>query len=140
MNNNRLITMAAIVSFGTITAANLSHATPQDTGNLPTSRQWIGLAIVFLMLSAASDLGVESAGGMAVLVMVTVLLARGESAATYLGVTLNFGKPRMSKSTKNLGNAIQKAQRMQFGKGKPNKLQSNTRKPQKPANAATTQA
>jgi hypothetical protein len=123
--------MAAIISLATITFANLSGRSPTDTGSLPNSRQWLGLSIVFLMLSAASDLGIESAGGMAILVMVTVLLARGEDAAGYLGVRLaGSGPPLTQKQLNQLRQANKGTPQSQ---GKVPQLQRT--KPSKPTKA-----
>lgn len=80
--SNKLLGVTALLSFTTITAADLQRK--RDPG-LPSSREWIGLTIVFFMLAAANDLGFTSAGGMAVLVMVAIMVARGDEALQFAG-------------------------------------------------------
>ena len=134
MNTNRLIAASAVISFATIGAADLYGQQGQG-GKLPSSREWIGLSIVFLMLSAASDLGIESAGGMAVLVMVTMLLSRGEQAAAYLGVRLNAGQPTQPHVSANPIFGIPRNRRKQALRNTRKQLgvgTSNRTKPTKP--------
>jgi hypothetical protein len=91
MNKKTLIPVSALVSFGTITLANVEH-----NGRLPGTREWLGFVVVFTILAAGSDLGIPIAGGFAVLVMITVLLTRGLEALEFLTgkITVPKGKKR----------------------------------------------
>lgn len=86
---NRLIGIGALLSFATIIAADAQRKT--DPG-FPTSREWIGVSIAFFFMAAASDLGFDAAGGMAMLVTVAIIIARGDAAFRYLG-NLTAKKP-----------------------------------------------
>lgn len=79
MNKKSVIPISALVTFGTMTLANVQH-----NGRLPGSREWLGFVVVYTMLSAGSDLGIPFAGGFAILVMITVLLTRGLEALEFI--------------------------------------------------------
>jgi hypothetical protein len=93
MNRKGLIPIAALITAGTITLADI-----QGNGKLPGTREWLGFVIVFTMLSAGADLGIPFAGGFAILVMITVLLTRGLEALEF--ITGKVEKPKKQKGTK----------------------------------------
>jgi hypothetical protein len=80
MNRKSLIPVSALVSFATITLADIQH-----NEKLPGTREILGFVIVYTMISAGADFGIPVAGGFAVLVMLTVLLTRGPEALQFLG-------------------------------------------------------
>lgn len=79
MNNKAIIPLSAMVVAGTITFADLNKK-----GELPSTRQWLGLSAVYFSLSLGSDLGFEPANGFAGLLMIAVFLSRGQEAFGYL--------------------------------------------------------
>lgn len=79
MNSKAIIPLSALVVAGTITFADLNKK-----GDLPTTRQWLGLSAVYFTLSLGSDLGFEPANGFAGLLMVAAFLSRGQEAFGYL--------------------------------------------------------
>ena len=86
----RLLGVSLLVSAAVLTVAELEEAE-----ELPEVRQYLGLGLAFFMLSAISDLGAEEiAGGIAMLVMVTVLLTRGEEALAFAQVKLTGARRR----------------------------------------------
>ena len=93
MNRKALIPTSALIVFGTVTLANI-----QRNEKLPGPREYLGLVVVFTILSAGADLGVPVAGGFAVLVMITVLLTRGLEALEFL-----TGKVKVPKQKKGGG-------------------------------------
>ena len=74
-----MIPIAALLSVTTITLADL-----QENGELPGAKEWLGIGVVFGMLSAGADLGLPIVSGMATLVMVVILLTRGPEAFEFL--------------------------------------------------------
>lgn len=78
MRSNKLIPLSAFVVAGTITLAEI-----QTHHRLPTINQWLGIAIAFLLMSIIADLGSNLGGGLAVLVMLSVVLSRGDEALGY---------------------------------------------------------
>lgn len=94
MNRKSIIPISALITFGTLTLANI-----QNNGQLPGSREWLGFIIVFTILSAGVDLGIPIAGGFAVLVMITVLLTRGIEALEF--VTSKVEAPKKGKRKQN---------------------------------------
>ncbi len=79
MNKKSIIPISALISFGTITLADI-----QVNGRLPGTREWLGFVVVYTLLSAGADLDIPVAGGFAVLVMITVLLTRGLEAFKFI--------------------------------------------------------
>lgn len=79
MRQSQMLGISAVMTAATITTANL-----HDTGSLPNTRQWAGLAIGWTLLSAIGDLGFKPAGGMALLAMTTVILTRGDSSLEWI--------------------------------------------------------
>lgn len=79
MNSKSIIPISALVTFGTMSLANI-----QNNGRLPGTREWLGFVVVYGMLSIGSDLGLPFAGGFALLVMITVLLTRGLEALEFI--------------------------------------------------------
>lgn len=72
-----------------VTAGTLSIAEVQRNDQLPTMRQWTALAAAYLTLSIAADLGAEGfGGGLALLLMVSTVLVRGDDLLAFLGVKL----------------------------------------------------
>lgn len=92
MNRKSVIPVSALVSFLTITLADLQH-----NDKLPGTREVLGFVIVYTMISAGADLGVPIAGGFAILVMLTVLLARGFEALQFLTGKVAAPKPKRKK-------------------------------------------
>lgn len=91
MNQKSIIPISALLTFGTMTLADI-----QTRESLPTSREWLGFVVVFTMLSAGADLGLPIAGGFATLVLITMLLTRGPDALKF--ITNKFGEsPRQAK-------------------------------------------
>lgn len=86
----RLLATSMLVSIVVLSLANI-----QRRDSLPSTDQFIGLAIAFFFLSATSDLGAEGlANGFALLLMITILLTRGDNALTYvLGRAGGTNKP-----------------------------------------------
>jgi hypothetical protein len=74
-----LIPVSALVVFGVMALSDVERE-----GRLPNTKEWLGYVVVFTAISAASDLGFEAAGGFAVLVMLTMLLTKGEDALKFL--------------------------------------------------------
>lgn len=83
MNNKAIIPTSAILVFSTITLSNI-----QKDHRLMNSKEWLGFAIVFTMLSAGADLNIPIAPGMAMLVLVITLLTRGPEALSFMQVKL----------------------------------------------------
>lgn len=78
-SGKRLLSTSLLVCAGTLSLANI-----QRRGELPGTEQYLGLAIAFFLLSATADLGAEGiAGGFSLLLLITVLLTRGEDALAY---------------------------------------------------------
>lgn len=77
--NRNLIPISALITIGTITFASL-----EETGELPSTAQWLGFVVSYFVIAALGDLGVPLAGGLAVLTMVAVLLERGGFALRYI--------------------------------------------------------
>lgn len=92
-SNKKLIPISALVVFSTITLASL-----EENGELPGSEQWLGFAISYFILSAMSDLGLPVAGGLAVLIMITTLLVRGDSALKFANVSVKQQARRTAAS------------------------------------------
>ena len=91
MNFNRkaIIPITALITFGTMVLADQGETegigrSKRSTSHLPTSREWLGFIVVFTLLSAGADLGLDIAGGFALLVMLTMLLVRGPEALEFL--------------------------------------------------------
>lgn len=79
---NKMIGISAIV-----VASTLSLSEVQRQGQLPTTQQWTALAVAYLITSMASDLGAGGLGsGLALLLMVSTLLVRGDDVLAYLGL------------------------------------------------------
>lgn len=86
-DEQRLISISAVLVAGTLTLAEL-----EENDRMPTTRQWIGLAIAYTLGAMASDLGLGGiGGGLALLLLVSVLLTRGDDVLRYLGVRLGGG-------------------------------------------------
>jgi hypothetical protein len=79
VNRKSTIPVSALVTFGTISLADIQH-----NGQLPGSREWLGFVVVFTMLAVGADFGIPFAGGFAILVMITVLLTRGLEALKFV--------------------------------------------------------
>jgi hypothetical protein len=106
MNFNRksIIPVTALVTFGVMVLADQGETQGKGTrkksiGHLPTTKEWLGFIVVFTMLSAGADLGLDFAGGFAVLVMITMMLVRGPEALEFLtgkfqGKKLTKGKAK----------------------------------------------
>lgn len=93
MNRKSIIPVSALISFGTITLADV-----QANDKLPGTREILGFIIVFTMISAGADLGVVPiASGFAVLVMITVLLTRGPEALQFILGKVSQPKPKKGK-------------------------------------------
>jgi len=90
MNNKAIIPLSALVVGSTITFADLNKH-----GQVPGTRQWLGLAAVYFSLSLGADLGFAPANGFAGLLMVAVFLSRGQEAFGYLNT--KAGPPAHSK-------------------------------------------
>lgn len=90
MNSERqAVGLSAIVVAGTLSLAEV-----QKNERLPTTRQWIALAAAYLIMALAVDLRAAGlGGGLATLLMVTVLLVRGDDVLAFLGVRLGTQKP-----------------------------------------------
>lgn len=101
MSERKLIPVSALVTFGTIGLAEL-----EEKGRLPDSRQWLGFVIAFLVVSAMADLGIPLGGGLAVLTMVAVLLARGDDALRFA-----TGKVRRQRRPRRRGSVAPGPQR-----------------------------
>lgn len=93
MNGKAIIPLSALVVGSTITFAEL-----KQHGEMPSTRQWLGLAAVYTTLSLGSDLGFKPANGFAGLLMVAVFLGRGQQAFGYLNT--KAGPPRKGKALK----------------------------------------
>lgn len=96
MNRKSAIPISALISFTTITLANI-----QNNDRLPGPREMLGFVVVYTILSAGADLNIPVAGGFAILVMITVLLTRGYEALQF--VTGKIGTPK--KHSKKQGGA-----------------------------------
>lgn len=92
MNRKAVIPTSALLTFGTMTLANL-----QKSGRLPGTREWLGFVVVFTMISAGSDFGLPFAGGFAILVMLTVLLTRGLEALEFVTGKITVPKNKAGK-------------------------------------------
>ena len=90
MKGKAIIPLSALIVAGTITFADLNKK-----GELPTTRQWLGLSAVYFGLSLGSDLGFEPANGFAGLLMIAVFLSRGQEAFGYLNT--KAGPPKNVK-------------------------------------------
>ena len=102
MNQKALIPISALVTFGTMVLADQGESEgkgrhKKSSSHLPTTREWLGFIVVFTLLSAGADLGFDPAGGMAVLVMITMLLVRGPEALQFL-----TGKFQQSKTNRGV--------------------------------------
>jgi hypothetical protein len=99
MNKKSIIPVSALISFGTITLADI-----QGNGRLPGTREILGFIIVYTMISAGADLGaVPIASGFAVLVMITILLTRGPEALEF--ILGKVSQPKRKKGKKRGGSA-----------------------------------
>jgi hypothetical protein len=101
LNKKALIPVSALLTFGVMVLADQGETTglghnKRSTSHLPTTREWLGFIVVFTMLSAGADLGLDFAGGFAILVMLTMLLVRGPMAIEYLTGKIQ-GKPALKK-------------------------------------------
>lgn len=81
----QLVAVSALVVAGVLTLAEV-----QRGGVFPSSDQLLGVAIVYTALGLMSDLNVPIAGPLALLIMVTVLLTRGDDA-------LGFARDKVRK-------------------------------------------
>jgi hypothetical protein len=90
MNSRAIIPLSALVVSGIITFADLNKK-----GEPPSTRQWLGLASIYLGLSLGSDLGFTPVNGFAGLLMVAVFLSRGQEAFGYLSE--KTGRPPSKK-------------------------------------------
>jgi hypothetical protein len=102
MKARKLIPLSAFVVAGTITLAEV-----HTNDRLPTINQWLGVAIAYLIMAIVADLGSDFGGAFAVLVMVTVLLTRGDEALAYAtGKTGTAGKRKARKRKSDPGFGI----------------------------------
>lgn len=92
MKNKNLIPISALLTMGTIVMSNIQD---EEKDELISTRELVGFLVLFTMLSAGADLGIPIAGGFAVLVMITILLMRGDKAFEFL-----VGKTEKSKMPK----------------------------------------
>ena len=104
MNRKAVIPTTALVTFGIIVLADV-----QEEHRLPTTREWLGFVIVFTLLSAGADLRIPVTYGLAMLVMVTVLLARGPAALNF--VVDKVTEPEVKKRGKTIGKAKKTTER-----------------------------
>lgn len=95
MNRNAVIPLSALVVGGTITFADLN-----TKGSLPSNRQWLGLASVYLILSLGSDLGFTPANGFAALLMLAVFISRGNEAIGYVSTKAGPEKTKHRKQNR----------------------------------------
>lgn len=81
---NKMIALSAL-----ITAGVLSLSEVQRGGGLPTTQQFAALSVAYLIMGASSDLGAPGLGsGLALLLMVSTLLIRGDDVLAYLGLKI----------------------------------------------------
>lgn len=88
MNSKKIIPISALMVFGTITFADI-----EGKGQLPTTREFFGMAVLFTFLSAGADMNIPIAGGFAVLIMVAVFLSRGLEALEFITGKLEGKEP-----------------------------------------------
>lgn len=94
MNRKAIIPTSALLTFGTITLADL-----QKSGRLPGTKEWLGFVVVYTIISAGSDFGIPVAGGFAILVLLTVLLTRGLEALEFITGKITVPKGRAGRHT-----------------------------------------
>lgn len=78
VKRERTLAVSMLLSYAVIAGASL-----EKNDSLPSSDQWLGLVVAFFLLSAASDLGAEWAGGLGLLLFVSILLQKGPDALAF---------------------------------------------------------
>jgi hypothetical protein len=97
MNKNKaLIPTSALVTLGVIVLSNVEKGE-----GVFSTREIVGYLVAFTMLSAMADMGLPIAGGFAVLIMVTIILMRGDKALRY--ITSQTEKPKKGTRKKKGG-------------------------------------
>lgn len=80
MKRERQLAISFVLSYLVLAGAKL-----ETDDALPSADQWLGLVAAFFILSAASDLGAEWAGGLGLLLFVSIILAKGDEAFSFIG-------------------------------------------------------
>jgi hypothetical protein len=80
MKRERQLAISFLLSYMILAGAEL-----EKNDRLPSADQWLGLVAAFFILSAASDLGADWAGGLGLLLLVSIALAKGDDAFAFVG-------------------------------------------------------
>jgi hypothetical protein len=92
-SERRLVGLSAMVVAGILSIAEI-----EKNDRLPTTRQWIALAAAYLLMALAVDLRIAGLGSaLALLLMVSTLLVRGDDVLGYLGVRLGAVQSKKAK-------------------------------------------
>lgn len=78
----------------------------QEKESPPPTNAWVGLGVVFIVISVINDLGFKPIGLFAVLIMVTTLITRGGAALKFIGEKSKPPKNR-AKPKKTPGSTTQ---------------------------------